>query len=65
MNTIHTFKASRFYFAIIAAIAVAPPIATKLSSAFDIHVNPVTLAFVFAGLVAVVISMVFENRKWV
>lgn len=64
MKTIPTFKASWFCFAIIAAIALAPLLAAKLSSAFGFHVNPVTLGFASAGLVAVVISMLFENRRW-
>lgn len=64
MKTIHTFKASWFYLAIIAAIALGPLLAAKLSSAFDVRLNPLTMAFALAGLVAVVISILFENRKW-
>lgn len=64
MKTIQTFRASWFYFAIIAAIAFGPLLAATLSSAFDVRLNPVTMSFALAGLVAVVISILFENRKW-
>jgi hypothetical protein len=64
MKTLQSFKASRFYFAMVAAVALGLLLATKITSAFNLHVNPVTVAFVSAGLVAVVFSMLFENRNW-
>ena len=64
MKTIHSFKASRFYLAMIVSIGLGQVLAAKLSSAFDLHLNPVTVAFASAGIVAVVISVLFENRTW-
>ena len=64
MKTIPTFKASWFWIAIVAAIALAPLLAAKLSNAFGLHFNPVTLGFACVGFVAVVISILFENRRW-
>ena len=64
MKTIPSFKASRFYFAVILAIALGQVLTVKLSSAFDLHLNPLTVGFASVGVVALVISLLFENRKW-
>jgi hypothetical protein len=63
MITTHKFKGSWFVVAMIAAIVIGELVALKLSAAFDFHVNPVTVAFASAGLVALVASVVFDDWK--
>jgi hypothetical protein len=63
MKTTHTFKGSWFGFAILAAIVVAEFIAWRFSSGLDLHINPITVAFGAAGLVALVASLMCEGWK--
>lgn len=61
MKTARTFKGSWFLAAIIASIAVCEVIAWKLSETYGWRLNPLTVAFVATGLVAMAASVIYEG----
>lgn len=61
MKSARIFKGSWFLFAIVAAIAVCEFVAWKMSSSYGFHLNPLTVAFGAAGIVAVVTSIIYEG----
>lgn len=63
MITTHKFKGSWFVGAMITAILIGELVALKLSTVFDFRMNPVTVAFGAAGLVAIVVSVWFDDWK--
>ena len=61
MKTTRTFKQSWFAFAIVAAIAVGELVAWKLNDVLGTSLNPLTVAAVSTGLVAVATSIIYDG----
>lgn len=61
MKTTHTFKGSWFIGAMLAAIVLGEIAAWKISTLYALHANPIVVAFVCAGLVAGIASVLFED----
>ena len=61
MKTARTFKGSWFLVAILVAIAGGEVVAWKLSEAYGLRLNPLTVAFVATGIVAMAASLIYEG----
>ena len=61
MKTIRTFKGSWFGFAIVAAIVVGEFVAWEVSRVYGLRANPLTVAFLAMGLVAVGVSILYHD----
>lgn len=61
MKTIRTFKGSWFGFAIVAAIVVCEFVAWEVSRVYGLRANPLTVAFLAMGLVAVGASILYHD----
>lgn len=61
MKTARKFKGSWFAFAIVAAILVGEVVAWEISTHFGIRNNPLVIAFLSAGLVAAIASVLYEG----
>jgi hypothetical protein len=61
MKITHTFKTSWFLFAIAVAIILGEIVAWEVSSHFGIRNNPFVVAFLAVGLVAALISVLYEG----
>ena len=61
MKTSHTFKGTWFIGAMLAAIIVGEFVAWKIHTLYALHANPIVVAFVCAGIVAGITSVLFED----
>ena len=63
MKTVHSsFKESWFLCTIAGAIILGEIIAWKIAGLCGVRINPVTVAFVCTGIVAVVTSLRYEGE---
>lgn len=61
MKTARTFKGSWFVSALVVAIVVGEIVAWEVSSNLGLRNNPVVVAFVCAGLVAAIVSVLYDG----
>lgn len=61
MKAIRKFKGSWFVSALVLAIVIGEIVAWEISSRFGVRNNPVVVAFLCAGLVAAIASVLYEG----
>lgn len=61
MKTLRTFKGSWFLLATVVAIIVGEVAAWEVSSHFGVRNNPLVVAFLCIGLVAGIVSVLYDG----
>lgn len=61
MKPARRFKGSWFLFAMVVAILIGEVVAWEVSSHFGVRSNPLVVAFVCAGLVAAIASVLYDG----
>jgi hypothetical protein len=61
MKMTRCFKSSWFFGAIALAIVIGELLAVEFGPRLNLHLNPVTVAFVCTGVVAMVTSWIYEG----
>jgi hypothetical protein len=61
MKTIRRFHGSWFIMAVVAAVLVGELVASQLTSRFGVRASPIVVAFLSAGIVAAVASVVYRD----
>ncbi len=61
MKTTRSFKGSWFIVAMVVAIVIAEAVAWELTAHHGVRANPVTVAFLAAGLVAAITMVLYDG----
>jgi hypothetical protein len=61
MKANRTFKDSGFIYAIVGAIIVGEIVAWEVATRFGFRANPLTVAFLCAGLVAAITAVLYDG----